>query len=65
MSKSLAIEYAKNININRFSRIHKTAMTDKIDDKFKEILYLKSSGRLGEPEDIANVVLFYLIIKLH
>ena len=34
-------------------------MTDKIDDKFKEIIVSKiPSGRLGEPEDIANVVLF-------
>ena len=43
MSKSLAIEYAKkNININCISPgFIKTAMTDKIDDKFKEILYQK------------------------
>ena len=61
MSKSLAIEYAKkNININCVSPgFIKTAMTDKIDDKFKEIITSRiPSGRLGEPEDIANAVLF-------
>jgi len=61
MSKSLAIEYArKNININCISPgFIKTAMTDKIDDKFKEIIMSKiPSARLGEPEDIANAVLF-------
>ena len=61
MSKSLAIEYAKkNININCISPgFIKTAMTDKIDEKFKEIIVSKiPSGRLGEPDDIANAVLF-------
>ncbi len=61
MSKSLAIEYAKkNININCISPgFIKTAMTDKIDDKFKEKIISKiPSARLGEPEDIANAVLF-------
>tara|TARA_B100000902_G_scaffold58126_1_gene65153 strand:- start:10642 stop:11376 length:735 start_codon:yes stop_codon:yes gene_type:complete len=61
MSKSLAIEYAKkNININCISPgFIKTAMTDKIDEKFKEIIISKiPSGRLGAPEDIANAVLF-------
>ena len=61
MSKSLAIEYAKkNININCISPgFIKTAMTDKIDDKFKEIIISKiPSARLGEPEDIANAVNF-------
>tara|TARA_B100001121_G_scaffold107911_1_gene95144 strand:- start:9556 stop:10293 length:738 start_codon:yes stop_codon:yes gene_type:complete len=61
MSKSLAIEYAKkNININCISPgFIKTAMTEKIDDKFKEIIVSKiPSARLGEPEDIANAVLF-------
>ena len=34
-------------------------MTDKIDDKFKEIIVSKvPSGRLGEPGDIANAVVF-------
>ena len=37
----------------------KTAMTDKIDDKFKEVIISKiPSARLGEPDDIANAVLF-------
>ncbi len=61
MSKSLAIEYAKkNININCISPgFIKTAMTDKIDDKFKELIISKiPSGKLGEPDDIANAVLF-------
>ena len=61
MSKSLAIEYAKkNLNINCISPgFIKTAMTDKIDQKFKETIVAKiPSGRLGEPEDIANAVLF-------
>ena len=61
MSKSLAIEYAKkNINVNCISPgFIQTAMTDKIDDKFKEIIISKiPSARLGEPDDIANAVLF-------
>ena len=61
MSKSLAIEYAKkNININCISPgFIKTAMTNKIDEKFKDIIISKiPSARLGEPEDIANAVLF-------
>ena len=61
MSKSLAIEYAKkNININCISPgFIKTAMTDKIDEKFKETIIAKiPSARLGEPEDIANAVMF-------
>ena len=61
MSKSLAIEYAKkNININCISPgFIKTAMTDKLDDKFKEAIISKiPSGRLGDPNDIANAVLF-------
>ena len=34
-------------------------MTDKIDEKFKEAILSKiPSSRLGEPEDIANAVLF-------
>ena len=61
MSKSLALEYAKkNININCISPgFIKTAMTEKIDDKFKENIISKiPSARLGEPEDIANAVIF-------
>ena len=61
MSKSLAIEYAKkNLNINCISPgFIKTAMTAQINEKFKENIISKiPSGRLGEPEDIANAVLF-------
>ncbi len=61
MSKSLAIEYAKkNINVNCISPgFIKTAMTEKIDDKFKEAILSKiPASRLGDPEDIANAVLF-------
>ena len=61
MSKSLAIEYAKkNININCISPgFIKTEMTDKLDNKFKESIISKiPSARLGEPDDIANAVLF-------
>ena len=61
MSKSLAIEYAKkNINVNCISPgFIKTAMTDKLDNKFKESIISKiPSARLGEPYDIANAVLF-------
>ena len=60
-SKSLALEYAKkNININCISPgFIKTAMTDKIEEKFKEAIISKiPSGKLGEPEDVANAVLF-------
>tara|TARA_B100001029_G_scaffold126418_1_gene105538 strand:- start:27 stop:761 length:735 start_codon:yes stop_codon:yes gene_type:complete len=66
MSKSLAIEYAKkNINVNCISPgFIKTAMTDKIDEKFKEVIISKiPSGRLGDPEDIANAVLFLASVK--
>jgi len=61
MSKSLALEYAKkNININCISPgFIKTNMTEKIDEEFKETIISKiPSARLGEPEDIANAVLF-------
>ena len=61
MSKSLAIEYAKkNINVNCISPgFIKTAMTDNIDEKFKETIISKiPSSRLGEPDDIANAVRF-------
>ncbi len=61
MSKSLAIEYAKkNININCISPgFIKTAMTDSLEEKFKDAIISKiPSARLGEPDDIANAVLF-------
>ena len=61
MSKSLAIEYAKkNININCISPgFIKTNMTDKLDQKYKDVIVSKiPSARLGEPNDIANAVVF-------
>ena len=61
MSKSLAIEYAKkNINVNCISPgFINTAMTDQIDEKYKEAILAKiPSNRLGKPEDIANAVIF-------
>ena len=61
MSKTLAIEYAKkNININCISPgFIKTEMTDKIQDNFKNVIMSKiPSARFGEPDDVANAVLF-------
>ena len=61
MSKTLAIEYAKkNININCISPgFIRTNMSDKIDSSYKDIIISKiPSARLGEPEDVANAVLF-------
>ena len=61
MSKSLAIEYAKkSINVNCISPgFISTAMTDAIDEKFKESIISKiPANRLGKPEDVANAVLF-------
>ncbi len=61
MSKSLAIEYAKkNININCISPgFIKSAMTNKIDEKFKEAIISRiPSARLGEPDYVANAVHF-------
>ena len=61
MSKSLAIEYAKkNINVNCISPgFIRSAMTDQIDEKFKEAILAKiPSNRLGKPEDVANAVIF-------
>ena len=63
MSKSLAIEYAKkNILINCISPgFIDTAMTDKINDKYKTLLIDKIPiNRLGKPEDVANVVSFLM-----
>ena len=60
-TKELAIEYAKkNINVNCISPgFISTAMTDQIDEKFKETIIAKiPSNRLGKPEDIANAVNF-------
>ena len=61
MSKSLALEYAKkNINVNCISPgFISTAMTDKIDEKFKDTIISKiPASRLGKPEDVANAVVF-------
>ena len=61
MSKSLAIEYAKkNINVNCISPgFISTVMTDQIDEKFKDAIIAKiPSNRLGNPEDVANAVIF-------
>ena len=61
MTKSLALEYGKkNIKINCISPgFIKSEMTDKIDEKFKSALEEKISlERLGDPEDVANAVLF-------
>ena len=61
MSKSLAIEYAKkNINVNCISPgFISTAMTDQIDEKYKEAIMTKiPCNRLGKPEDVANAVTF-------
>ena len=61
MSKSLAIEYGKkNINVNCISPgFISTTMTDKIDEKHKELIIAKiPSNRLGKPVDIANAVIF-------
>ena len=61
MSKSLALEYAKkNINVNCISPgFISTAMTDQIDDKFKDVIIAKiPANRLGTPEDVANAVVF-------
>ena len=60
-SKSLALEYAKkNININCISPgFIKTAMTDKIDEKFKSQLISRiPMNRLGSGEDVSNTVAF-------
>ena len=60
-SKSLALEYAKkNININCVSPgFIETKMTDKIDDKFKQMIIDKiPSNRLGKPTDVAHCVVF-------
>ena len=62
MTKSLSLEYAKkNININCISPgFIDTQMTQKIDQKFKEILIDKiPMQRLGKPKDIANATVFF------
>ena len=56
----MCIRDRKNINVNCISPgFIKTAMTEKIDEKFKETIISKiPSARLGEPDDIANAVGF-------
>ena len=61
MSKSLALEYGKkNIKINCISPgFIKSEMTDKISEDFKQVLQDKISlEKFGEPNDVANAVLF-------
>ena len=61
MSKSLALEYGKkNIKINCVSPgFIKSDMTDKISESYKQTLESKISlDRFGEPEDVANAVIF-------
>lgn len=61
MTKTLAKELSsRNINVNAIAPgFIKTSMTDKLNDemveKIKESIPL---GKLGDPEDIANIVLF-------
>lgn len=61
LSNTIAREYAsRNIRSNCIAPgFIKTAMTDKMDDKYKEpILKAIPLARIGEPEDIANAALF-------
>ncbi len=61
MSKSLALEYGKkNIKVNCVSPgFINTDMTKKIEDEYKNVLKSKIPlDRFGEPNDIANTVVF-------
>ena len=61
MSKSLALEYGKkNIKINCISPgFIESEMTNKINENFKKVLQDKISlERFGDPNDVANAVLF-------
>ena len=61
MSKSLALEYGKkNIKVNCISPgFIRSEMTSKINETFKKNLEEKISlARFGEPEDVANAVIF-------
>ena len=65
MSKSLAIEYAKkNININCISPgFIKTAMTDKLDNKFfKFIIYFISHSCLDKAR--GNAIYIYIFLSI-
>ena len=59
-TKSLAIEYAKNININCISPgFIETEMTKNINEEHKNLLISKiPSGSLGKSEDVTNCVEF-------
>lgn len=61
LAKSLAKEFAsRNINVNAVAPGYiKTAMTDKLSDDVKnKILEAVPLGRMGLPQDVANVCLF-------
>ncbi len=61
LTKTCAREFAKrNINVNAIAPgFIKTAMTEKLDPKVKETLLEQiPMGRLGEPEEVAKLVLF-------
>ena len=61
VTKTLAIEIAsRGITVNAVAPgFIKTAMTDKLNDQQKEaILKTVPMGKIGEPEDVANVVAF-------
>lgn len=61
LAKSLAREFAsRNINVNAVAPGYiKTAMTDKLSEEVKnKILESVPLGRMGLPEDVANVCLF-------
>ncbi|MBU1862524.1 MAG: 3-oxoacyl-[acyl-carrier-protein] reductase [Candidatus Omnitrophica bacterium] len=61
LTKTMAKELAKrNITVNAIAPgFIKTAMTDKLTDEVKsEMMKMIPLGRLGEPKDVARVVLF-------
>ena len=66
-SKTLAIEYAKNININCVSPgFIQTEMTDKINEEFKQMLIKRiPSGNLGTGDDVSNCVVLSSVVKLY
>ena len=60
-TKSIALELgSRNIRCNAIAPgFIQTEMTEKLDDKFQEAIISKiPSGRFGDPNDIANAVLF-------
>jgi len=61
LTKTCAREFAsRGINVNAIAPgFIKTAMTEKLDEKIKQILLNQIPlGRLGEPEEVAKLVLF-------